>query len=386
MKITQTKIGIIILLLIGGITILNASKFNKNITPIQQNELKSPVEEKNEIETLISNEELMRKINELMKDNDYNEYAIRVINSFIPDYQQLFTNNEIYELFKKVKKITINPYDPNNPNLSDTDRAYNADGNITINCFENELVDDQNWDGLRWLLTHEIMHSLGEFPYTFIDGSFNESVFVRNDLLEEGLADSIAHYVKKTEHQNRFAIKEQNEFMMFRVDNNYDVDERKINNHTYTIAGNIINIFKYVGCYDEIIDANINSDFSSLKTCVTENVKNGEVYFDKLFKLINEIHLYVRYPNTFLSKNDLINEYNKYNFSQKEKIIDFINNNNLNNLLIKYSKLAAEIINNKIDNTYSICDFYKNNVIFYSVDGYTYKSDINCQDQISSGG
>lgn len=47
-------------------------------------------------------------------------------------------------------------------------------------------------------------------------------------------------------------------------------------------------------------------------------------------------------------------------------------------IIKEYEILSSKIINNKIDETYSICDFYKTNVILYSDDGINYKSDINC--------
>ena len=119
----------------------------------------------------LSDDELYTKLNELMKQREYNEYAIKVINSFIKDYQKLFSNNEIYNLFSNVTKIVLNPYDPKYPNLSHTNRAYNAGGSIVVNCFEGELDNDKNWDGLKWLLTHEIIHSLGEFPEEQTEGS-----------------------------------------------------------------------------------------------------------------------------------------------------------------------------------------------------------------------
>ncbi|MBQ4584023.1 MAG: InlB B-repeat-containing protein [Bacilli bacterium] len=321
----------------------------------------------------ISDTQLNSQLNQLMQEREYNSYAIKVINSFIPDYQKIFTNNEIYNLFYNVTKITLNPYDPQQPNLSHTDRAYNAGGYIVVNCFEGELDNDKNWDGLRWLLTHEIIHSLGEFPAEEAEGSFGVSITLRNRLLEEGLADSIANFVKGTAHDNKFAIKSQNYFAMYRVDSNYNIKENEEINHTYTISGNIINNFKYIGCYDELIHANIDSSFNGLKNCMSNNVKNGEEYYNKLFKIINNIYIYTEYPNNFYTKDDLNDKY-----SYNTDIMDFINNNNLNDLLIEYADLSAEIINNKIDNTYSICDFYKNNAIFYSKGNNEYKSNLIC--------
>ena len=321
----------------------------------------------------MSDTQLNSKLNELMLEREYNSYAIKVINSFIPDYQKIFTNNEIYNLFYNVTKITLNPYDPQQPNLSHTDRAYNASGNIVVNCFEGELDNDKNWDGLRFLLTHEIIHSLGKFPDEELNGSYNTPIWVRNYLLEEGLADSIALFVKGTAHDNKFAIKSQNYFAMYRVDSNYNIKENEEINHTYIISGNIINNFKYIGCYDELIHANIDSSFKGLKKCMINNVKNGEEYYNKLFKIINNIYIYTEYPNNFYTKDDLTIEY-----SYNADLINFINNNSLNDLLIEYADLSAEIINNKIDNTYSICDFYKNNAIFYSKGNNEYKTNLIC--------
>lgn len=321
----------------------------------------------------ISDTQLNSELNKLMQEREYNSYAIKVINSFIPDYQKIFTNNQIYNLFYNVTKITLNPYDPQQPNLSQTDRAYNANGNIVINCFEGELDNDNNWDGLKFLLTHEIIHSLGQFPEEELNGAYYTPIWVRNYLLEEGLADSIALFVKGTDHDNKFAIKSQNDFAMYRVDSNYNIKESEEINHTYTISGNIISNFKYIGCYDELIQANIDSSFKDLKKCMSNNVKNGEEYYNKLFKTINNIYIYTEYPNNFYTKEDL-----NVKYSYNEDLINFINNNNLNDLLIEYADLSAEIINNKIDNTYSICDFYKNNVIFYSKGNNEYKSNLAC--------
>ena len=329
---------------------------------------------------VLSDSELYDKLDELMITRNYNSYAINVIKSFIPDYQKLFTNNEIYDLFLKVSKITLNPYDPANPNLSKTDRAYNAGGNIVVNCFEGELDNNKNWDGLKWLLTHEIIHSLGDFPSTYIEGSFELSIYNRNSLLEEGLADSIAHFVKGTQHNNKFALKKQDDFMMYRVEDDYTINENFNATHTYTFSGNVISIFKYIGCYDEIIHSNINGNFDELKVCMSKNVKDGEKYFYELFKLINQIYLYTEYPNTFNSKEVTLQKYKEYEINQQNDLIDFISNNNLNDLVIKYSVLASTIINNKIDNSYSICEFYKNNIIFYSEDGKTYKKNLTCNE------
>lgn len=344
----------------------------------QDNKEEQPKDEEKEEEKIPPpKDDIYTKLNELMKKYNYNEYAIKVINSFIPDYQKLFTDDEIYNLFTKVTKITLNPYDPSRPNLSHTNRAVNSNGNITVNCFENELENDANWEGLKWLLTHEIMHSLGQFPHTNTNGSFNLSATVRNRLLEEGLADSIAHNVKKTAHNNKFAIAKQEKFIMYNVDSNYKVNTSSNVNHTYTISGNIISLFKYIGCYDEIIDANINSSFNEVKSCMSKNVQNGSVYFESLFDIINKIYLYTKYPNTFITSQQLINN-TKALYPNHQELFDFANNNNLNDVLINYAKLSADIINNKTNNEYSICDFYRNNVIFYSEDGTNFQTDIKC--------
>lgn len=320
----------------------------------------------------LSNEQFLKLLNNMMEKNGYNKYAVRVINSFITDYQELFNNYEIYKLFHSVSCITINPYDPDNPNLSEYNRAYNAGGDITVNCFENELENDSNWDGLRWLLTHEIMHSLGDFPYTCSEISNSEvSVAIRNMLLEEGLADSIAHFVKGTEHNTRFAVIKQEEFIMYEIGENYQVDLNSNINHAYNLSGNVINLFKYIGCYDEIIHANINSDFSALKKAMGEKVVNGEKYFDELFELLNTMYLYIEYPNTFNNQETVI-----LNNELDEHLVNIIKNNNLNELVIQYAKLSAEIINNRIDKTYDISEFKENNLILYSEDGINFKTDL----------
>ena len=86
-------------------------------------------------------------------------------------------------------------------------------------------------------------------------------------------------------------------------------------------------------------------------------------------------YLYIGYPNQFYSKTELIE---RYKYSNNSELQEFIENNNLNDLLIEYANLSSEIINNKIDNTYSICDFYKNNVILYNLDNKGYKPNLNC--------
>lgn len=202
----------------------------------------------------------------IMIARKYNEYAIRLIKSLLPDYKELFNNYEIYNIFNQVGGITLNPYDPQNPNLSKEKRAYSSGGKITINCFENELENDSNWDGLRWLLTHEIMHSLGEFPNTYNTISNSKvSVKVRNRLLEEGLADSIAYFVRKKDNYNRFGVIKEEEFKMYSLNIYGQVDFNSEITHTYTFSGNIINLFKYIGCYNELIRANMDSDFEQLR-------------------------------------------------------------------------------------------------------------------------
>lgn len=357
----KTKIMIIIIIILSIISMALIIKENKQ----------------EEIINIQNDTELYEKLNELMTEREYNEYAIKVINTFIPDYQKIFTNNEIYKLFTKVSSITINPYDPENPDLSHTNRAYNSSGNIVVNCFEGELDNDGNMDGLRWLLTHEIMHSLGSFPDTFTDNSFGISTINRNGLLEEGLADSIADQVKGVEEENRFAIKKEETFKMYPVNNDYAIDDYDAT-HTYTLHGNVISLFKYIGCYDEVIDANINKSFDELKVCMSNNVTNGEEYFEELFKLLNEINVFIEYPNTFLTKEEALEQYEDYLLDDLDKLLEFIENNNIYDLIKEYEILSSKIINNKIDETYSICDFYKTNVILYSDDGINYKSDINC--------
>jgi len=320
----------------------------------------------------LSDEQFLILLNDMMKEKEYNQYAIRVINSFIPDYRKLFDNYEIYNLFHSISCITINPYDPDNPDLSHDNRAFNAGGSIVINCFENELENDSNWDGLRWLLTHEIMHSLGEFPYTYSKISGTEvSVGVRDRLLEEGLADSIAHFVKHTDHKTCFAVIKQKDFKMYEIGNNYQVDLNSNINHTYTLSGNVINLFKYIGCYDELIHSNINSDFDTLRKTMGEKVVNGEKYFDELFELLNTMYLYMEYPNTFNTQETVL-----LNNKSDENLVNIIKNNNLNDLLIQYAKLSAEIINNKIDKTYTMSEIKANNLILYSEDGVNFKTNI----------
>ncbi len=326
----------------------------------------------------LSDEQFLTVINDLMKKKEYNQYAIRVVNSCIPDYKKLLDNYEIYNLFCKIKCIKVNPYDPNNPNLSKVRRAVNASENITINCFEGELEDDSNLNGLKWLITHEIMHSLGEFPNWYTNNNYyNEisgskvSVSIRNHLLEEGLADSIGFFVKHSNHNSSFAIIKQKEFAMYSIKNNNQVNLNANINHTYILSGNIISLFKYIGCYDELIHANINSDFDTLKKAMGEKVINGEKYFDELFELVNTIYLYTEYPNTFLSQETVIS-----NNQTDENLLNIIKNNNLNDLLIQYAKLSAEIINNRIDKTYSIDEIIKNNLILYSEDGINFKTDL----------
>ena len=319
----------------------------------------------------LNNEQFLELLNNIMEERGFNTYAVKVVNSFVGDYKKLFTNYEIYNLFNYLRCITLNPYDPNYPDLSHTNRAYNSNGYIVVNCFENELENDSNWDGLRSLLTHEIMHSLGEFQFTYdkIAGSV-VSVTVRNRLLEEGLADSIAHFVKHTNHNTCFAIIKQNDFIMYEIGNNNKVNLNSNNNNTYVLSGNVINLFKYIGCYDEIIHANMNSDFDSLRKAMGEKVTNGEEYFDELFELLNTIYLYMEYPNTFLSRKEiLLNDYD-------ENIINIINNNNLNDLLIQYAKLSAEILANRRDKTYSDAEIKSNMLILYSEDGINFKTDL----------
>lgn len=353
--------------------IISDDKTENNITTEDTNILNNEENNMNENYIMgLSNEQFLILLNDMMEKNEYNDYAIRVINSFIPDYQKLFNNYEIYKLFHSVSCITINPYNPDNPNLSQDNRAFNAGGNIVINCFENELENDSNWDGLRWLLTHEIMHSLGDFPYTYSKISDSDvSVMVRNLLLEEGLADSIANFVKHTNHNTCFAIIKQKEFRMYEIKENYQVELNSNINHTYTLSGNVVNLFKYIGCYDELIHANIHSDFDILKKAMGEKVINGEEYFDELFELLNTIYLYMEYPNTFNTQEKVL-----LNNKSNENLVDILENSNLNDLLIQYAKLSAEIINNKIDKTYNMSEIKENNLILYSEDGINFKTNL----------
>lgn len=331
---------------------------------------------KQEAKHIGSSEELYKELNTLMTGRNYNEYAIRVITSFIPDYQKLFTNDEIYKLFTGVTKVTLNPYDPNNPNLSDTNRAYNAGGNIVINCFKGELDSEYNWDGLRWLLTHEIMHSLGSFQDNYKENNpYNISLYTRNSLLEEGLADSIAHFVKGTEHINKFAVIDEKKFKMYELDSNNEVVLDNEVTHAYTLAGNTISLFKYIGCYNELIHANIDQSWSGLKSCMIKNVKDGEKYWNELFGLLNGMYLYVGYPNQFYDRNQALTLYT----GNSKELLNYVGSNTLNKLVISYAKLESEIINNKTDNTYKACDFYKNNLIRYSSDGKTFSSNYGCK-------
>ena len=316
----------------------------------------------------MTDDELYSKLQTLMNERYYNSYAIKVINSLISDYQKLFTNEEIYNLFSKVKRVRLNPYNPDYPDLSHTKRAYNSGGSIVINCFEGELDNDSNWDGLRWLLTHEIMHSLGDFPEVK-DSEYGYVNYVKRALLEEGLADSIADFVNGTNYDTKFAISNQSEFAMYKVNDDYTVSVNYNINHTYTLYGSFINVFKYVGCYDEVIDSITYKSFDNLKVCMKKNVNNGEYYYNKLFEYLNLMSFYVIYPNTFYSQDEAISKY------PNEAMIK---NNNLNNIVINYSKLTAEIINNKIDTTYSVCDYKKHAAIFYSEDGINFKTNLNC--------
>jgi len=373
MKINKNKYYILVIIILS-LVLLFLNIINNNTQKKEK-----PIKNSTTInlESDMSDDELYKKLNTLMKKNKYNEYAIKVINTFIPDYKKLFENKEIYNLFKNINSITLNPYDPKNPNLSHTDRAYNADGNIIINCFEGELDNDNNIDGLRWLLTHEIMHSLGSFPETNTKESFDISVRTRNNFLEEGLADSIAHFVKGTEYDTKFGVKIEDKFIMYEVKDNFSVNEEEDVSYSYGIGGNVINLFKYIGCYDEIIESNINSSFKALKRCTINNVKDGEKYYNELFRILNKIYLYLDYPSTFLTQEEALKKYKDYEY---ELLEIFIKNNSLNELVIEYAKLSTNIINNKIDETYNSCDFYNSNAILYKEkDSEKYINEIICR-------
>lgn len=373
MKENKNKYFIlVIIILILVLILLNLLNNNKNPNKENKTDNTTTINLENDM----SDEELYKKLNTLMRKKKYNEYAIKVINTFIPDYKKLFENKEIYNLFKNINSITLNPYNPEEPNLSHTDRAYNADGNIIVNCFEGELENDNNLDGLRWLLTHEIMHSLGSFPETNTKDSFDISIMTRNSFLEEGLADSIAHFVKGTEHDTKFGLKIEEKFIMYEVTDTFEVNEERDVSYSYGIGGNVINLFKYIGCYDEIIESNINSSFKSLKQCTIQNVIDGEKYYNELFKILNKIYLYFDYPNTFLTQEQALEKYKDYEY---ELLDILIKNNSLNELVIEYAKISTNIINNKKDETYSICDFYNSNAILYKENNSEkYINEINC--------
>lgn len=322
----------------------------------------------------VSNDEFNKMLDNLLLKKDYDEYAIRLIKSMISDYQKILSNKRIYMLFYDLDKITINPYDPANPNLSQDDRGFYANNEIVINCFENELVNDQNWDGLRWLLTHELIHSIGDLKYSPSKFSSNQ-ISARNHLLEEGLADSIANFVKKVPNNMKYAVAKQSDFKMYKVNDDLTVDTTRYDNHTYILSGNVINMLEYIGCRKEVINTLFNDKDDELKSCFYTNVKNGKKYFGKLNDLLDLIYLHTIYPNEFITTEEVLNNNKNNNLITEE-----LKSINLNDLLIEYAKLSAEIINNKNNNDYSICDYKKINAVLFSDDGINFKSDLNCND------
>ena len=224
------------------------------------------------------------------------------------------------------------------------------------------------------------MHNLGNFPYTENQGARKYLPSVRNMLLEEGLADSIAHFVRGTDHNCKYAVKKEDTFNMYKVDSNFNVDESNKITHTYTFSGNIINVFKYIGCYNELIHSHINSDFTELKLCMTKKVNNGDEYYNKLFTVINNMYLYMGYPNTFYTNKQYIEMHQEYlEKPENTELKQYMMNTNLNDVTIEYADLVVEIMNNKIDNTYSACDYYKTNAILYNTDNKEYKTRFNCK-------
>ena len=290
----------------------------------------------------------------------------------LPRYQKVLSNNVILNTFKKIKSIKINPYDPEQPNLSHEHRAYYSVGKIVINCFEGELDNDDNLNGLKWLLSHEIFHTLGDFSTSeYTEGSYNLSTSSRSMFLEEGLADSI---IEKTSDR-KFAVVESKDIKLYIVESNNEVTNRNIT--VYHLSGNIINLFKYVGCYNSLINSNINKSFDELKICMTNNVKDGDKYLDKLFTLINNMYIYTIYPDKFQTQDEYIKLHKGY-LSPDNEVFSFVENNTLSSIIIKYAKLSTEIMNNKIDKAYDLCDFYKNNAILYSTDGINFTSNSTC--------
>ena len=171
------------------------------------------------------------------------------------------------------------------------------------------------------------MHSLGDFPNEYTDGSYGVvlSYNPRNRLLEEALADSIANHVNNIEHIT-----------------GYNAD----NPHTYVISGDFIKLFDKVGCYNEIIHANMDNTFENLRVCMDNKVNNGGQYFDSLFHLINGLYLFMDYPNSFPSKEALLN---KYTYFMTPELSAFIQNNSISDLWPQYEELRDEIISNKLD-------------------------------------
>lgn len=293
----------------------------------------------------------------IMKDNDYkyDKLSTKIFKRIIPDLRNYLTDKEIINLFNNINSIKYVPYDSNNPNKNLYNRAFNSSGNITINLKESE--NENNYNELVPLLTHEILHSLGDFKDEKLGLNDYDYYYNRNYLLEEGMSYIVSQEITNYIEFTSLVLYEKEPFMMFMLDNDLNINKRT--NRAYSIGYNVAYKIKALGCFDALINSNINGNFKSLKSCFNKLYDISDV--NNFFDLVDKIFLYIIYPNKILTNEEVEIIYDMKIDNIYDLLFDL--ENTTINMLSNYYKNNRNINIKKELNNYE-----KNGLIYYKKD------------------
>lgn len=271
-----------------------------------------------------TDEKFYAKMEEIMTTRDYDEYLVSLLRPILPKYKELYTNEELYAIFDKIDKME----------LSDDGTSWSDRTTVHIGCgVKNCANKETNRSGYTYLLAHEINHSVGGYGHLYEIESFDIPLYLYNypGFIEEGMGDVLGDYMSGSDGR----IKHDEYGQMY-------YDTLTSISAGYRLSDAYVYTFVDVGCFSEIIHAEIASDYSGMKACMAKNVENGESYFEKLITLYSKMFLFIEYPATFPSKEELTEKYAKFN---NVELNEFIKSRSLvGDLIIEYRDLIEEIL------------------------------------------
>ena len=206
-------------------------------------------------------------------------------------------------------------------------------------------------------MTHEILHSLGDFKNEKLGLNDYDYYYNRNYLLEEGMSYIVSQEITNYIEFTSLVLYEKEPFMMFMLDNDLNINKRT--NRAYSIGYNVAYKIKSLGCFDALINSNINGNFKSLKSCFNKLYDISDV--NNFFDLVDKIFLYIIYPNKILTNEEVEIIYDMKIDNIYDLLFDL--ENTTINMLSNYYKNNRNINIKKELNNYE-----KNGLIYYKKD------------------